>query len=81
MTEMTKIETVPLPSGQDWQWYADANVIALSPELDAHGRERALDEVQDHWRRSCLHVVHDDEPAPVAYPETRPMRAVSQFGR
>lgn len=78
---MTKIETMPLPHNQDWAWYADANVIALSSALDAYGRERALDEVQTQWRHTHLHVVADEEQAPTFYPATQPMRAVSQLSR
>lgn len=80
MNEKTKIETMQLPFGQPWAWYADLNVVALSSTLDERGRQRALDELQDQWRRTSLHVVRD-EPEPVTYPETRPMRAVSQMAR
>ena len=68
MSEQTLIKTLDLPCGQDWAWYADANIVGLGRHLDAEGRERALNEVQDHWRRSCLRVVGgDDEP-------TRPLQ-------
>jgi hypothetical protein len=81
VNEKTKIETMPLPFGQEWELFADANVIVLSPELDARGRQRALDEIQSHWRRHSMHVVHSNEPQPVVYPQTQPMRAVSQIAR
>ena len=64
MTEKTLIKTLDLPLGQDWEWFGDANIVGLSRHLDAAGRERALNEVQDHWRRSCLRIVgSDDEPS------------------
>lgn len=64
MNEDTLVKTMPLPHGQTWAWFADANVVALSPCLSVEGRELALTEVQSHWRRSCLRVVPDakDEP-------------------
>jgi hypothetical protein len=57
VNEETLIKTMELPNGQTWAWYADANIVALSPELDEAGREAAISAVQDHWRRSCLRVV------------------------
>lgn len=57
MTEKTLIKTMPLPFGQCWAWYPDANVIALSPDLTESEREHALCEVQAHWRRSCIRIV------------------------
>lgn len=69
MNEKTLIKTVSLPFGQDWALYSDANVVALSPRLDEAGRERALSEVADHWRRSCLRIVGaDDEATRVTQP-------------
>jgi hypothetical protein len=53
-TEETKIVTMPLPFGQDWCWYPDLNIIALSNQLDAAGRERALDEFLASWRHSLM---------------------------
>lgn len=64
MIEKTVIKTLELPYGQDWLWYPDANVVVLAPHLDACGRERALSEVQAHWRRSWIHIVTDSEPPP-----------------
>lgn len=64
MVEKTIIKTLELPFGQEWLWYPDANVVVLSPCLDEQGRQRALSEVQAYWRRSCLHVVAEDEPNP-----------------
>lgn len=57
VNEQTKIVTVDLPPGRDWELYADANVVALAPHLDQYGQDRALHEVCVHWRRSLLHVV------------------------
>lgn len=57
MTEKTIIHTMELPYGQEWLWYPEANMVALSPCLDAAGRERALSEVQAYWRRSCIKLV------------------------
>lgn len=59
MGEKTKIVTMKLKVGQDWAWFADLNVVALAEHLCAEGRERALSELQIHWRRSCLYVVPD----------------------
>ena len=57
---------MPLPGGRDWELYTDANVVALAPHLDDSARERALQEVCVHWRRSLLHVVeYDPVPAQV----------------
>lgn len=64
MTEQTLIKTIPLPFGQCWAWYPDANIVALAPNLSAAEREHALCEVQSHWRRSCLRVVGDDASVP-----------------
>lgn len=57
MNEKTVVTTMELPHGQEWAWFADANVVALARSLDEAGRQRALTEVQKHWRRSCLRVV------------------------
>jgi polyphosphate kinase 2 (PPK2 family) len=59
MNEDTLIRTMPLPHGQLWAYHADANVIVLSPCLDAAGREAAITELQAQWRRSALRVVDD----------------------
>jgi hypothetical protein len=48
----TDIVTMDLPFGQDWLWFAELNMVALAPHLDAAARERALDELQEEWRRS-----------------------------
>ena len=52
VNEATIIKTLDLPHGADWALYADANLIVLSPRLDACGRDRALDEVCAHWRET-----------------------------
>ena len=57
MNEHTLIKTMPLPQGRDWEWFADANIVVLAPHLCEEGRERALTEVQAHWRRSCIRVL------------------------
>lgn len=75
MNEETLVKTVPLPFGRTWEWYGDANVVVLSPDLDAEGRDRALDEVQAFWRRSCLRVVGGDGPAAVQ--STQPMNVAA----
>lgn len=62
MNEDTLIKTMPLPGDQKWAWYADANIVALSPCLDDEGRERAISEVQAYWRRSCIRVVPNAPP-------------------
>lgn len=65
MNEDTIIKTLELPHGEEWAWFADANLVVLSPRLDAAGRERALTEVQAHWRRRCLRVVEDAATEPL----------------
>lgn len=57
MPQETLVVTFELPFGRDWFWYADLNIVALSPRLDAAGRERALAELQEHWRTNCLRIV------------------------
>lgn len=57
MNEATIIKTLDLPPGQDWILYSDANVIVLASRLDPCERDRALDEVCAHWRRSRFTVV------------------------
>lgn len=52
--EKTYVRILDLPEGRDWVWFSDANMIGLSRRLDAAGRERALVELQEHWRRNCL---------------------------
>jgi len=61
VNEETIIRTMPLPHGQLWALHCDANVIVLSPCLDAAGREAAITELQAQWRRSALRVV-DEAP-------------------
>lgn len=78
MNEETIVKTLELPPGQLWEWYGDANVVALSPCLDAAGREVALDEVQRHWRRSCLRV-YSGQPTQPTQP-TLPLQAVPTSG-
>lgn len=41
--------------GEDAVWHRTLNVIAVSPRLDAAGRERALDELLAEWRQSMRH--------------------------
>lgn len=57
MAEETIVKVLDLAEGRDWRWYADANIVVLSSRLDEDGRRRALDELQGHWRRSCLRLV------------------------
>lgn len=57
MVEDTVFRTIELPDGVDWAWYPDLNVVALSVRLDCEGRQRAVDELQVHWRRSHLRLV------------------------
>lgn len=59
VNEETLIVTVDLPSGRDWAWFADCNTVGLGAHLDAAGRERALTELQDEWRRAFVRVVPD----------------------
>lgn len=47
-----QIVTMPLAHGRKWRWFAELNIVALSPDLDQEGRERALDEMQREWRRT-----------------------------
>lgn len=68
--EDTLVKTLDLPPGQDWAWFADANIVGLAPHLTPEGRERALSEVQAYWRRSCLRIVPDELPSTLA---TQPM--------
>lgn len=42
--------TMTLPHGREWLWYDDLGILALAPHLDAAGRERAVDEMQEQWR-------------------------------
>jgi len=63
VNEDTLLLTRPLPYGQEWAWHADANIVVLAPHLCPEERERALTEVQAHWRRSCLRVVGADDEA------------------
>lgn len=77
MNEKTLIKTLELPHGQNWAWYGDANIVVLSPCLDAEGREQALSELQDHWRRKCLRVVGlDDEAQPTQPLTTVPRKSI-----
>jgi hypothetical protein len=61
-TEETVLLTMPLPRGKEWHWLADCNVLVLSDQLDAVGRERAISDVQVTWRSSYLQSV----PPPAA---------------
>lgn len=57
MNEDTVVKTLSLPHGRLWEWYPDANVIALSPCLDEAGREAAISEIQEQWRRQWIRIV------------------------
>ena len=48
-TEETVISMLDLPTGRQWVFLEDCNVLALSPRLDEAGRERAIAEA----RREC----------------------------
>lgn len=52
MVEETVFRTIDLPDGQDWAWYPDLNVVGLRRGLDCASKLRAIDELQQHWRRS-----------------------------
>lgn len=45
-----KIVIMDLPFEQDALWFQEFNIVAVSPRLDAAGRERALDRLQEEWR-------------------------------
>lgn len=72
MNEDTLVVTLDLPFGQSWAWYPDANMVALKPGMCPEQQEQALSEVQAHWRRSIIRVVH--EPSMVA---TQPLTTLS----
>lgn len=55
--EDTIIRTLDLPEGQDYAWYPDLNVVALSSRLDCEGRLRAFNDLQSWWRREHLTAV------------------------
>jgi hypothetical protein len=57
MNEDTLIKTMALPNGRDWEWYGDLNLVVLAPHLCPAQREMALNEVQAHWRRSCIRIL------------------------
>jgi hypothetical protein len=58
MNEHTLIKTVQLPCGQRWAWYADANIIGLSPDLTCEeDRQGAIGEAVAFWRRNLIKVV------------------------
>lgn len=60
VNEHTLIKTLPLPFGQMWTWYGDANVLALSPNLRTEAeRQAAITEALAHWRRNFIRVVPD----------------------
>lgn len=54
MTEETVFRTIDLPPGRDWVWFPDLNVVGLRRGLDLAGKLRAIDELQEHWRRENL---------------------------
>lgn len=62
MQEDTIIKTLDLPEGREWAWFADANILCLSPALCPEGRMRAVREAQDWWRRRHLQAVRGDVP-------------------
>jgi hypothetical protein len=55
--EKTIIKVMRLPEGEDWKYYGDLNVIAVSDQLDEAGQMVAILDLQAHWRRSMIHVV------------------------
>jgi hypothetical protein len=58
LDEYTIIRTIELPHGRDWEWYPDANVVALAPHIVTETqRSQALFEVYRHWRRNCIQIV------------------------
>lgn len=60
MSEHTKIKTVRLPAGQRWAWYADANVLGLSPDLVSQAdRDAAISEAVTFWRHNLLDMAVD----------------------
>ena len=61
MNEDTLIKTMQLPNGRLWEWFADANLVVLSPCLDQDGREAAISELQAQWRRTGIRVIQDEE--------------------
>jgi hypothetical protein len=74
VNEETLVKTMELPDGRDWEWYGDLNVVVLAPHLCPARREVALNEVQAHWRRSCIRILPADdyehevgETQPLAY--------------
>lgn len=57
MGERTIIRTMNLPDNQDYAWYPDLNVVALSSRLDAAGRQAAIDELHRSWKHQHLTAV------------------------
>lgn len=55
--EETVVVTIDLPEGKDYEWFAEANVVGLSRRLDEAGRQQALCQMFQEWRRSHLRVV------------------------
>ena len=49
VSEKTIFRSLDLPSGRDWAWYGDLNVVALRRGLDGDGKRRALAELVEHW--------------------------------
>lgn len=56
MTEKTIVKVIP-GLEQDWIWYGDANVVAISDRICPEEHPRIIDEVQSRWRRRWLQVV------------------------
>lgn len=56
-SEKTVVKVLPLPPGTPWRWYPDANVIAVSDQLDEAGVEAAICELQAKWRRTMVQVM------------------------
>lgn len=56
--ETTQVVTMDLSStGRDWVWYDDLRIVALDVSLDEAGRDRALSEIHQLWRRKCLEAI------------------------
>jgi hypothetical protein len=58
VAEQTVFTTMDLPEGKDWEWFSDCNVVALSRRLDCNGKIRAVRDLQHHWERRHLSVIH-----------------------
>lgn len=56
-TEETVVIIGTPAHGRDWAWHGDANVLVLACHLTKEGRDRAVSEALNYWRRNCLRVV------------------------